>query len=102
MGSIIKSIGHGLLAAGILLIVIYVFGAYLIHGATNHAAPDALESPEISATRLATRSPSAPISRQVSPWYFSGGTYWARMLPDDEAQADSRRAMSTWPTARSG
>jgi hypothetical protein len=29
MGSIIKSIGHGLLAAGILLIVIYVLGAYL-------------------------------------------------------------------------
>ena len=29
MGSIIKSIGHGLLAAGILLIVIYVSGAYL-------------------------------------------------------------------------
>ncbi len=29
MGSIIKSIGHGLLAAGILLIVIYGLGAYL-------------------------------------------------------------------------
>ena len=29
MGSIIKSIGHGLLAAGILLIVIYVFGSSL-------------------------------------------------------------------------
>lgn len=29
MGSIIKSIGHGLLAAGILLIVIYVLGTYL-------------------------------------------------------------------------
>ena len=29
MGNIVKSIGHGLLAAGILLIVIYVFGAYL-------------------------------------------------------------------------
>jgi len=29
MGSIIKSIGHGLLAAGILLIVIYVLGPYL-------------------------------------------------------------------------
>ena len=29
VGSIIKSIGHGLLAAGILLIVIYVLGTYL-------------------------------------------------------------------------
>jgi hypothetical protein len=29
MGNIVKSIGHGLLAAGILLIVLYVFGAYL-------------------------------------------------------------------------
>jgi hypothetical protein len=29
MGSIIKSIGHGLLAAGILLIVIYGLVAYL-------------------------------------------------------------------------
>jgi hypothetical protein len=29
MCSIVKSIGHGLLAAGILLIVLYVFGAYL-------------------------------------------------------------------------
>jgi hypothetical protein len=29
MGSIIKSIGHGLLAAGILLIILYVIGAYL-------------------------------------------------------------------------
>ena len=29
MRSIIKSIGHGLLAAGIVLIVLYVFGAYL-------------------------------------------------------------------------
>jgi hypothetical protein len=29
MRSIIKSIGHGLLAAGILLIVLYVFGSYL-------------------------------------------------------------------------
>jgi hypothetical protein len=29
MGSIVKSIGHGLLAAGILLIIIYVFGSYL-------------------------------------------------------------------------
>ena len=29
MCSIVKSIGHGLLAAGFLLIVLYVFGAYL-------------------------------------------------------------------------
>jgi hypothetical protein len=29
MGNIVKSIGHGLLAAGILLIILYVFGAYL-------------------------------------------------------------------------
>ena len=29
MGSIIKSIGHGLLAAGVFLIVMHGFGAYL-------------------------------------------------------------------------
>jgi hypothetical protein len=44
MGSIIKSIGHGLLAAGILILVIYLFGCYLkgleaLRDALNPLAP---------------------------------------------------------------
>ncbi len=39
MNKIIKSIGHGLLAAGILLVVVYFFGAYL---KGNNALSDAL------------------------------------------------------------
>lgn len=40
MGSIVKSIGHGLLAAGILLIVIYAFASYLKGREAFHDALD--------------------------------------------------------------
>jgi len=44
MSSIIKSIGHGLLAAGLLFLVIYLFGCYLkgleaLRDAVNPLAP---------------------------------------------------------------
>jgi hypothetical protein len=55
MGSIIKSIGHGLLAAGILLIVLYVFGAYL---RGREAFRDALDPTAIKA--YLTLLPLAP------------------------------------------
>ena len=95
MGSIIKSIGHGLLAAGILLIVIYGLGAYL---RGREAFRDALDPTAmktyLALLRAAPRTGRVIQARQGNSFCPESGTGCRSKLGSSDAYSGRTRRSS--------